>query len=70
MLTASTSGSVFTSPPKHQILHAIRNLSSNYEGVFVIIPNYTGDRLNFGLAIETAKKEGLKVSIKKNNVDN
>ena len=30
-------------------------------GVLVIIPNYTGDRLNFGIAIEEAKQTGLTV---------
>ena len=30
-------------------------------GCVVIITNYTGDRLNFGLAIERARQEGLKV---------
>jgi dihydroxyacetone kinase len=32
-------------------------------GCLVIIKNYTGDRLNFGLACETAKSEGLKVCV-------
>jgi dihydroxyacetone kinase len=31
-------------------------------GTLVFIPNYTGDCLNFGLAVEWAKSEGLKVS--------
>ncbi|XP_033606442.1 triokinase/FMN cyclase isoform X2 [Cryptotermes secundus] len=30
-------------------------------GTLVFIPNYTGDCLNFGLAVEWAKSEGLKV---------
>lgn len=30
-------------------------------GVFVLIMNYTGDVLNFGLAVETAKEEGYNV---------
>ena len=33
-------------------------------GCLIIIPNYTGDCLNFGLAIEKAKQIGLKVSFK------
>ena len=32
-------------------------------GTLLIIKNYTGDRLNFGLAAERAKGEGLKVEM-------
>lgn len=31
-------------------------------GVLVVLGNYTGDRLNFGKAIEKAKIAGIKVS--------
>jgi hypothetical protein len=31
-------------------------------GVLVLVINYTGDRINFGLAVEKARREGLKVS--------
>ena len=31
-------------------------------GALVIVINYTGDRIHFGLAVEKAKSEGLKVS--------
>jgi membrane protein YqaA with SNARE-associated domain len=30
----------------------------------VVVFNYTGDRLNFGLAVEQARASGLKVSLK------
>ena len=30
-------------------------------GVLIVYNNYTGDRLNFGQAIERAKNEGIKV---------
>ena len=30
-------------------------------GALVIVINYTGDRIHFGLAVEKAKQEGLKV---------
>lgn len=32
-------------------------------GSLIIVKNYTGDRLNFGLAAERAKAEGLKVNM-------
>ena len=32
-------------------------------GTLLIVKNYTGDRLNFGLAAERAKAEGLRVDM-------
>lgn len=43
-----------------QVLTALRLVTGPY-GCLVIIKNYTGDRLNFGLAVEEARSEGLKV---------
>ncbi|KAK6183653.1 hypothetical protein SNE40_011087 [Patella caerulea] len=64
MLSAAVAGAVFTSPPPHSILAAIRTVGKNNQaGVLVIIKNYTGDRLNFGLAVERAKAEGIKVDM-------
>ena len=60
MLTAAVAGEVFTSPSIDSILQAIRAVSSN-TGVLIIIKNYTGDRLNFGLAAEIARSEGIPV---------
>eukprot|EP00118_Oscarella_pearsei_P017865 m.179784 g.179784 ORF g.179784 m.179784 type:complete len:208 (+) comp39230_c1_seq10:973-1596(+) len=64
MLAASVSGSVFASPPPAAILAAIRQLGhGNEAGVLLIVTNYTGDRLNFGLAAERAKAEGIRVEM-------
>ncbi|XP_003372321.1 glycerone kinase [Trichinella spiralis] len=55
MLTAAVIGEIFTSPPSQSILaalHAVRNAA----GVMVVILNYTGDRLHFGVAIERAQR--------------
>ena len=30
-------------------------------GVLVLVINYTGDRIHFGLAVERARREGIKV---------
>ncbi|XP_077978362.1 triokinase/FMN cyclase-like [Glandiceps talaboti] len=60
MLTGAVAGSVFTSPPPNNILAAIRAVA-NPAGVLLIIANYTGDRLNFGIAAERARAEGIKV---------
>ncbi|KAG3112994.1 putative 3,4-dihydroxy-2-butanone kinase [Phytophthora idaei] len=59
MLTAVVCGGVFASPSTQQVLTAIR-LAAGPHGCLVVVKNYTGDRLNFGLAVEQAKAEGLK----------
>lgn len=64
MLTAAVAGAVFTSPPPQSILAAIRAIGhGNPAGTLLIVKNYTGDRLNFGIAAERAKSEGLKVAM-------
>ncbi|CAA6664264.1 unnamed protein product [Spirodela intermedia] len=62
MLTAAVCGDVFTSPPVDSILAAIRAVTGPM-GCLLIVKNYTGDRLNFGLAAEQAKSEGYKVEM-------
>ena len=57
MLTASVSGDIFASPSAKQILSAISfaafaGCMTQPRDVLVVINNYTGDWLNFGLAIE------------------
>ena len=62
MLTAAVAGGVFASPPPASILAALRAIQSP-AGTLMIVKNYTGDRLNFGIALERAKAEGLKVEM-------
>lgn len=62
MLSAAIAGSVFTSPPPGDILAALRCICGP-AGSLMIVKNYTGDRLNFGIAAENAKAEGMKVEI-------
>lgn len=62
MLTGVVCGNVFASPSTKQVLAAIR-LAAGPKGCLVIVKNYTGDRINFGLAVEQAKAEGLKVDM-------
>ena len=60
MLDAAVAGSVFTSPPVDDVLSAIAVLASyKPKGILVVVINYTGDRINFGLAIERAKSSGF-----------
>src|SRR3954466_13190290 len=60
MLHAAVAGDVFTSPSVDAVLAAIRAVAGPL-GVLLIIKNYTGDRLNFGLAAELARAEGISV---------
>ncbi|KAJ4851495.1 hypothetical protein Tsubulata_026245 [Turnera subulata] len=60
MLTAAICGEVFASPQVDAILAGIRAVTGPM-GCLLIVKNYTGDRLNFGLAAEQAKSEGYKV---------
>lgn len=58
MLTAAVSGDVFASPSSDAVLAALRAVAGP-AGVLLIVKNYTGDRLNFGLAAEIAQAEGI-----------
>jgi dihydroxyacetone kinase len=62
MLTAAVAGDVFTSPTTDAVLAAIRAAASS-RGALLIVKNYTGDRLNFGLAAEFARSEGIPVEM-------
>jgi len=61
MLTAAVCGSVFAAPPSDDIIAAIEAVTSSTAGCVLVVANYTGDRLNFGIAAETARNRGLKV---------
>jgi dihydroxyacetone kinase len=58
MLSAAVAGDVFTSPSPDAVLAAIRAVTGT-PGALLIVKNYTGDRLNFGLAAEMARAEGF-----------
>ncbi|POR51123.1 homodimeric dihydroxyacetone kinase [Paraburkholderia eburnea] len=62
MLSAAVCGEVFTSPPTDAVLAAIR-ATAGPRGALLIVKNYTGDRLNFGLAAELARAEGIPVEV-------
>jgi dihydroxyacetone kinase len=62
MLSAAVSGSVFASPSMSEVLAAILHVTGP-AGCLVVVKNYTGDRLNFGLACEHAKARGLGVEM-------
>ncbi|RAW05954.1 glycerol kinase [Halomonas elongata] len=62
MLTGVISGNLFASPSVEPILAAIREVCGD-AGCLLVVKNYTGDRLNFGLAAERARGEGLNVEM-------
>lgn len=62
MLTGAIAGAVFTSPSVDAVLKAILTVGGA-AGVLLIIKNYTGDKLNFGLAAEFARARGIPVEM-------
>lgn len=62
MLTGVVAGAVFTSPSVDAVLKTILTVGGP-AGVLLIVKNYTGDKLNFGLAAEFARTRGVPVEI-------
>ncbi len=61
MLDAVAPGPVFTSPHNKAVLHASR-AAAGPDGVVHVVKNYTGDRINFGIAAERLRMEGVDVA--------
>ncbi len=62
MLTAAVCGEVFASSSVDAVLAGILAVTGK-AGCLLIVKNYTGDRLNFGLAAERARAFGLAVEM-------
>jgi dihydroxyacetone kinase-like protein len=60
MLDAACPGAVFTSPTPDQMLEATKAVNSG-AGVLHIVKNYTGDVLNFEMAADLAREDGIDV---------
>jgi len=60
MLDAACAGEVFTSPTPDQMLAATKQVDGG-AGVLHIVKNYTGDVLNFEMAADLARAEGIEV---------
>jgi triose/dihydroxyacetone kinase / FAD-AMP lyase (cyclizing) len=60
LLAAAAQGDIFASPSTKQILAAIDAVPSD-KGTILVITNYTGDCLHFGLAAERASSSGRDV---------
>jgi ATP-dependent dihydroxyacetone kinase len=60
MLSAAVAGEIFTSPSSDSVYAAIKAVTGK-PGALLVVKNYTGDRLNFGVAAEMARAEGIAV---------
>lgn len=60
MLDAGIPGKIFSSPTPDMLLKGIKEVQTE-AGVLCLIVNYTGDVLNFRLAMEMAQMEGIAV---------
>src|SRR3981081_2571089 len=60
MLDAACPGAVFTSPTPDQMHEATKAVNGG-KGVLHIVKNYTGDVLNFEMAADLARSEGVEV---------
>jgi dihydroxyacetone kinase len=60
LLSAAVSGEIFASPSAEAVLAGILAVTGE-PGCLLIVKNYTGDRLNFGLAAERARMQGRRV---------
>ena len=63
LLTAAVAGTIFASPSASQIRNAILARVPAEAGVLVIVMNYTGDVLNFGMGVEKARAQGRRVEM-------
>jgi dihydroxyacetone kinase-like protein len=61
MLDAAVCGAVFTSPTPDAVFEAIKAVGTD-KGVLLVIKNYTGDVMNFEMAMELAGAEGIKTA--------
>ncbi|KAK3325874.1 Dak1 domain-containing protein [Apodospora peruviana] len=63
LLSAAVAGTIFASPSAEQVRAAIMARVDNSSGVLVTVMNYTGDILNFGVAVEKARAAGVNVEM-------
>jgi phosphoenolpyruvate---glycerone phosphotransferase subunit DhaK len=60
MLDAACPGQIFSSPTPDQILAAAKCVDSS-KGILLIVKNYSGDVMNFEMATELARSQGVRV---------
>ncbi|KAF4834990.1 Dihydroxyacetone kinase 1 [Colletotrichum tropicale] len=62
LLSGAVAGSIFASPSADQVFRCLLRLGSQRRenGILVVIMNYTGDVLHFGMAVEKARAAGIR----------
>ncbi|KAI4906940.1 hypothetical protein J4E90_010144 [Alternaria incomplexa] len=63
LLSGAVAGTIFASPSAEQVRRCILHRIQKDKGVLVIVMNYTGDVLNFGMAVEKARVAGIEVDM-------
>ena len=64
LLTACVAGTIFASPSAQQVRACLEHrLPSKSKGTLVIVTNYTGDVLNFGMGVEKTRAMGKQVEM-------
>lgn len=63
LLDAAVSGAIFASPSTKQIMAAVKAVADKDNGAVIVVKNYTGDILHFGLVTERAAAEGFNVEL-------
>lgn len=63
LLSGAVAGTIFASPSAEQIRRCLLERVETAKGVLVVVMNYTGDVLNFGMAVEKAKAAGRDVEM-------
>jgi dihydroxyacetone kinase-like protein len=61
-IDATVVGAIFSSPTPEPVYEAIKAVNGG-SGVMCILGNYSGDKMNFGLAAEMARAEGISVDM-------
>jgi dihydroxyacetone kinase len=63
LLSGAVAGTIFASPSAEQVRRCILHRVQKDKGVLVVVMNYTGDVLNFGMAVEKARAQGVEVDM-------
>ncbi|OAK95356.1 dihydroxyacetone kinase [Phaeosphaeriaceae sp. SRC1lsM3a] len=63
LLSGAVAGTIFASPSAEQVRRCILHRVPKDKGVLVVVMNYTGDVLNFGMAVEKARASGIEVDM-------
>lgn len=64
LLSACVAGTIFASPSAQQVRTCLlHRLPRESQGALAVVTNYTGDVLNFGMAVEKARAGGKKIEM-------